>query len=278
VPLTPGRSIAVDRVHEYGTPFFIEAHLPTESGDSVSPFGRLMVAQDTGSAIVGPARADLYWGAGDDAERIANRTHHPGHFVMLLPRELDLDVAGSEIPLPVPKPKIATLEARRDGTGKSANGTTVGIGQQKSSLAPKVVTFEVGKQNNKSKASFAHAGVIATGWQKSTQQPTPKSTAIEARKHDSKGNANSAHASAITAGNDQKTSVTSRSTRPGIEVTKHGADKSGVANGADDKRAIRQRLATRPSRMGPHQCSGTCQMIRCGCSPTNNIRASEAGS
>ena len=57
VPLTPGRSIAVDRLHEYGTPFFIEAHLPTESGDSVSPFGRLMVAQDTGSAIVGPARA-----------------------------------------------------------------------------------------------------------------------------------------------------------------------------------------------------------------------------
>src|SRR5215472_13549643 len=37
VPLTPGRSIAVDRVHEYGTPFFIEANLPIESGKSVSP-------------------------------------------------------------------------------------------------------------------------------------------------------------------------------------------------------------------------------------------------
>src|SRR5262249_10212932 len=118
VPLTPGRSIAVDRLHEYGTPFFIEANLPTESGKSASPFGRLMVAQDTGSAIVGPARADLYWGAGDDAERIANRIHHPGHFVMLLQREFHLLVTGSEIPLPVPKPKIATLEASKQDDKK----------------------------------------------------------------------------------------------------------------------------------------------------------------
>src|SRR6266567_1460195 len=65
VPLTPGRSIAVDRLHEYGTPFFIEADLPIENAKSVSPFGRLMIAQDTGSAVVGPARADLYWGAGE---------------------------------------------------------------------------------------------------------------------------------------------------------------------------------------------------------------------
>ena len=70
VPLTPGRSIAVDRLHEYGTPFFIEANLPVESAKSASPFRRLMIAQDTGSAIIGPARADLYWGAGDDAGRV----------------------------------------------------------------------------------------------------------------------------------------------------------------------------------------------------------------
>src|SRR5262249_30755261 len=71
VPLTPGRSIAVDRLHEYGTPFFIEANLPIESANPLSAFRRLMIAQDTGSAIVGPARADLYWGTGDDAARIA---------------------------------------------------------------------------------------------------------------------------------------------------------------------------------------------------------------
>ena len=42
----------------------------------MTPFRRLMIAQDTGSAIVGPARADLYWGAGDDAGRIAGRIRH----------------------------------------------------------------------------------------------------------------------------------------------------------------------------------------------------------
>jgi peptidoglycan lytic transglycosylase A len=187
VPLTPGRSIAVDRVHEYGTPFFIEANLPTESGKSVSPFGRLMIAQDTGSAIAGPARADLYWGAGDNAERIASRIRHPGHFVMLVPRELDLFVAGSEIPLPVPKPKIATLEVRRqDGKGNSADAGTVGTDRQKSLPAPKIVTFEAGKQGSKSKAHSAHAGVIAIGRQTSAPEPTPKIAALRIEKQRSK--------------------------------------------------------------------------------------------
>jgi membrane-bound lytic murein transglycosylase A len=109
VPLTPGRSIAVDRLHEYGTPFFIEANLPIESVKPASPFHRLMIAQDTGSAIVGPARADLYWGAGDDAGRIAGRLHHRGRFVMLLPRELDMIEAGRHMPLPPPKPRTLEL-------------------------------------------------------------------------------------------------------------------------------------------------------------------------
>jgi peptidoglycan lytic transglycosylase A len=112
VPLTPGRSIAVDRLHPYGTPFFIEANLPIESAKPVSPFRRLMIAQDTGSAIVGPARADLYWGAGDDAGRIAGRIHHPGRFVMLLPRELDMIAAGRHMPLPVSKPKAPEIEVK----------------------------------------------------------------------------------------------------------------------------------------------------------------------
>jgi len=119
VPLTPGRSIAVDRLHEYGTPFFIEANLPIESVKSVSPFGRLMIAQDTGSAVVGPARADLYWGAGDDAGRIAGRIRHPGRFAMLVPRELDMIAAGSHMPLPVPKPKVLELaEVSKHDKGK----------------------------------------------------------------------------------------------------------------------------------------------------------------
>ena len=122
VPLTPGRTIAVDKLHEYGTPFFIEATLPIESAKPISPFRRLMIAQDTGSAIVGPARADLYWGAGDAAGRIAGRIRHAGRFVMLLPRELDMVAAGRHMPLPVPKPTIPQAEANKD-TGKVKSDT-----------------------------------------------------------------------------------------------------------------------------------------------------------
>ena len=106
VPLTPLRSIAVDKPHVYGTPFFIEANLPIDSARPVTPFRRLMIAQDTGSAIVGPARADLYWGAGPEAGRVAGRVRHSGRFVMLLPRELDLVETGRHMPLPLAKPKI----------------------------------------------------------------------------------------------------------------------------------------------------------------------------
>jgi membrane-bound lytic murein transglycosylase A len=78
-----------------------------------------MVAQDTGSAIVGPARADLYLGAGDDAARIAGRIRHPGRFVMLLPWELDMIAAGKHMPLPVPKPNVPELaELNKQEQGK----------------------------------------------------------------------------------------------------------------------------------------------------------------
>jgi membrane-bound lytic murein transglycosylase A len=113
VALVPGRSIAVDKIHVYGTPFFIEASLPIESAKPTTSFRRLMIAQDTGSAIVGPARADLYWGAGDDAARIAGRIRHAGRFVMLLPRELDMIEAGKHMPLPVPKPNIPEVEVKQ---------------------------------------------------------------------------------------------------------------------------------------------------------------------
>ena len=48
-----------------------------------------MIAQDTGSAIVGPARADLYFGAGVDAGKVAGRLRHNMRFVMLVPKSLD---------------------------------------------------------------------------------------------------------------------------------------------------------------------------------------------
>ncbi len=90
VPLTPGRSIAVDKaLHVYGTPFFIEGELPIESEQAKTPFRRLMIAQDTGSAIVGPARADLYFGAGAEAGKVSGRLRHNARFVMLVPNSLD---------------------------------------------------------------------------------------------------------------------------------------------------------------------------------------------
>jgi membrane-bound lytic murein transglycosylase A len=105
VPLVPGRSIAIDRsLHAYGTPFFITADLPISSDKGGTKFRRLMLAQDTGSAIVGPARADIYFGAGAEAARIAGRIKNSAQFVMLLPRALDPVEAGRNTPLPPERP------------------------------------------------------------------------------------------------------------------------------------------------------------------------------
>jgi len=112
IPLTPGRSIAVDKsLHVYGTPFFITGELPIESETSKTPFHRLMIAQDTGSAIVGPARADLYFGAGAEAGKISGRLKQTIQFVMLVPDSLDPVARGRKLPLPEARPaeKIAKL-------------------------------------------------------------------------------------------------------------------------------------------------------------------------
>ena len=86
VPLTPLRSIAIDRtLWAYGLPFWIDAELPW-ADETPRPFRRLMIAQDTGSAIVGAARADLYFGSGDKAGERAGAIRHPAEFVVLLPQ------------------------------------------------------------------------------------------------------------------------------------------------------------------------------------------------
>jgi membrane-bound lytic murein transglycosylase A len=86
VALTPLRSIAIDRGHwPYGLPFWIDAELPW-ADDRPSRFRRLMIAQDTGSAIVGPARADLFFGSGEEAGARAGDIRHPCDLVALLPR------------------------------------------------------------------------------------------------------------------------------------------------------------------------------------------------
>ena len=85
ISLTALRSIAIDRaIWTYGLPFWIAADLPWR-GSSSSPFRRLMIAQDTGSAITGPARADIFFGSGDDAGARAGNIRHAGDVIVLLP-------------------------------------------------------------------------------------------------------------------------------------------------------------------------------------------------
>jgi membrane-bound lytic murein transglycosylase A len=82
VPLTPGRSLAVDtRVVPLGAPVFLSTTLP----NSTQPLNRLMAAQDTGGAIKGAVRADFYWGSGDEAAAQAGRMRQTGRLWVLLP-------------------------------------------------------------------------------------------------------------------------------------------------------------------------------------------------
>jgi membrane-bound lytic murein transglycosylase A len=134
VPLVPGRSIAVDRaLHIYGTPFFIAADLPIANEKTATKFRRLVVAQDTGSAIVGPARADIYFGAGDEAARMAGRIKNPGDFLMLLPRELDPVEAGRDMPLPPERPSAFSLSLT---TMDDPTAADVPLPEPKPAIAP----------------------------------------------------------------------------------------------------------------------------------------------
>lgn len=78
-PLTPLRSLAVDPAHvPLGAPVWLEKPGRT-------PLARLMVGQDTGSAIKGPQRGDVFYGSGDAAGRAAGGVKDPGRMVVLLP-------------------------------------------------------------------------------------------------------------------------------------------------------------------------------------------------
>ncbi|NEJ74347.1 transglycosylase [Rhizobium phaseoli] len=86
VPLLAGRSLAVDRmIHTFGFPFFIRAESLTHL-DQGRPFRRLMLALDTGSAIVGPARGDIFTGSGDMAGERAGTVRNDADFTILVPR------------------------------------------------------------------------------------------------------------------------------------------------------------------------------------------------
>ncbi len=160
VPLTAGRSIAVDKaLHVYGTPFFIEADLPIESAQSKTPFRRLMISQDTGSAIVGPARADLYFGAGAEAGRVSGRLRHNARFAILIPKSLDPVARGRKLPLPDPRPseKIAKLFPQVDPLKDQAKAAKAGVKPAETSAAAGAPKDAGGTTSAKSAAPVAQA-------------------------------------------------------------------------------------------------------------------------
>lgn len=83
VPLTAERSVAVDRsVIPLGAPLFISTTDPITG----TAMNLLAITQDTGGGIHGPDRADIFFGAGPDAEETAGSMHQPGKLYLLLPR------------------------------------------------------------------------------------------------------------------------------------------------------------------------------------------------
>lgn len=94
VPLIPGRSLAIDRqIHTFGFPFFIRSESLTHLSDG-KPFGRLMLALDTGSAIVGPARGDIFTGSGFEAGELAGTVRNDADFYILIPEAASVRYGG----------------------------------------------------------------------------------------------------------------------------------------------------------------------------------------
>ena len=83
VPLTPLGSMAVDpSYHALGVPIFVETNAPGLGGK----WSGMLISQDTGGAITGPVRGDIYFGTGEDAGRRAGTMNAPGRLWVLLPR------------------------------------------------------------------------------------------------------------------------------------------------------------------------------------------------
>jgi membrane-bound lytic murein transglycosylase A len=92
VVLTPGRSLAVDRAFlAMSLPIWLDAEDPL---DPAARLQRLMVAQDTGGAIRGPVRGDVFWGHGAEAAERAGRMRSRGRYWILLPRRDATTIAG----------------------------------------------------------------------------------------------------------------------------------------------------------------------------------------
>ena len=89
VNLTPQTSLAVDRRYwAFGTPVWLDSKIALNQSDNPETWRSLLVAQDTGSAIRGYARGDVFWGSGADAAIIAGQMKSAGKMTVLLPNAL----------------------------------------------------------------------------------------------------------------------------------------------------------------------------------------------
>ena len=88
VELTPKYSLAIDNdYYSYGTPMWLETSYYKNNPKTKEPFNRLMIAQDTGGAIKGAIRGDVFWGHGKQAEFNAGYMNNKGKLWVLLPKE-----------------------------------------------------------------------------------------------------------------------------------------------------------------------------------------------
>jgi membrane-bound lytic murein transglycosylase A len=95
VALTAGYSLAVDKSHiPLGTPIWLETSFPRQNSTQPAPLKRLMIAQDTGGAIKGWVRGDVFWGGGEDASYIAGHMKNKGTFWLFLPRSIQVNDIG----------------------------------------------------------------------------------------------------------------------------------------------------------------------------------------
>jgi membrane-bound lytic murein transglycosylase A len=86
VNLTPRRSLAVDRaIWMFGTPVWLSTNTPPEAPGGAQALNRILIAQDTGTAIKGYARGDVFWGWGSEAAQIAGHMKSEGAMIVLLP-------------------------------------------------------------------------------------------------------------------------------------------------------------------------------------------------
>ncbi len=91
IVLTPQRSIAIDRATiALSTPIWVVTKAPAHAAGPHAPFRKLLISQDTGGAILGPIRGDIYWGDTDEAVAIGRRVNGPGRMWLLLPRSISI--------------------------------------------------------------------------------------------------------------------------------------------------------------------------------------------